>query len=161
MGKFLHRFCSGERDIQVLKDKTVFLAPPSSLNDPFEFTGMVDIECTQNDRKILLDYVAKNNLKLSKEQIKESEEKRQSMSESDFWIYLLSWEVRGMLRFLYEFSGVSCFTRHFDHPLLWSHYADSHKGACLVFNNLDGENPLFKFASPIEYTAVDLQIILI
>lgn len=152
MVKFLHRFCSGERAIQVLKDRTVYLAPPSSLNDPFEFTGMVDIECTQDDRKVLLDYVARNQLKLSEEQIKQSEEKRQSMSESDFWIYLLSWEVRGLLRFLYQFSGVSCFTRHFDHPLLWSHYADSHKGVCLVFNNLDNLCPLFKFAAPVEYT---------
>lgn len=152
MVKFLHRFCSAERAIQVLKDKTVYLASPSSLNDPFEFVGMVEIECTEDDRKVLLDYVARNKLQLSEEQFKQSEEQRRSMSESDFWIYLLSWEVRGLLRFLYQFSGVCCFTRHFDHPLLWSHYADSHKGVCLVFNNLDNKCPLFKFAAPVEYT---------
>ena len=30
--------------------------------------------------------------------------------------------------------GVLCFTRDWRNPLLWSHYADSHKGICLGFD---------------------------
>ena len=35
-----------------------------------------------------------------------------------------------------------------DNPLLWSHYADSHQGFCLVF---DANNELFGGASKVEY----------
>jgi hypothetical protein len=36
--------------------------------------------------------------------------------------------------FLDERYGVSCFSRKYNNILMWSHYADSHKGVCLVFN---------------------------
>ena len=28
---------------------------------------------------------------------------------------------------------IACFTREYSNPTLWSHYADAHKGACLIF----------------------------
>lgn len=30
--------------------------------------------------------------------------------------------------------GICCFSALFDHPLMWSHYADKHKGVCLGFH---------------------------
>ena len=30
--------------------------------------------------------------------------------------------------------GVCCFTEYFDNPLMWGHYADSHRGFCLGFD---------------------------
>lgn len=30
-------------------------------------------------------------------------------------------------------AGVCCFTRKADDPLMWSHYADSHRGVCLLY----------------------------
>lgn len=74
------------------------------------------------------------------------------MSRTDFYVYLLSLRLRGILAYLHEFSGVTCFTEHCDHPLLWSHYADAHAGVCLVFNNLDGACPLFEHLLPVIYT---------
>jgi hypothetical protein len=30
--------------------------------------------------------------------------------------------------------GMLCFSRHWESPVLWSHYADGHKGVCLGFD---------------------------
>ena len=38
-------------------------------------------------------------------------------------------------------SGVLCFSRDWDNPVLWSHYADKHRGVCLGFEVPD-ENVL-------------------
>lgn len=151
MPRFLHRFCSATRALSILKQRTLYLAPPSSLNDPFEFAGAVDIECSKGDRKAILDMAARDELGLSEQQIRESQAKRDEMAKTDFYVSLLSYRIRCMLLDLHEFAGVCCFTRHCDHHLLWSHYADAHRGVCLVFNNLDERCPIFETILPVVY----------
>src|SRR5262245_28442935 len=34
--KYLYRYCSADRAIQILRDKTLYLCPPEKLNDVFE-----------------------------------------------------------------------------------------------------------------------------
>jgi len=48
-----------------------------------------------------------------------------------------------------EISGVICFSGDPLQPLMWAHYASSHKGIVLEF---DEANPLFKQASFVEWT---------
>ena len=55
--------------------------------------------------------------------------------------------------------GLLCFSRHWRNPVLWAHYAESHRGLCLGFE-VDDEAP-----RPIEYvdrprpiTTVDSQL---
>ncbi len=43
--------------------------------------------------------------------------------------------------FLGKEVGVICFSKNWDMPIMWSHYADSHRGACLGF---DIEDTLLK-----------------
>ncbi len=39
--------------------------------------------------------------------------------------------------------GISCFSKKFNNLLMWSHYADSHKGACIGFDlNVDSINSI-------------------
>lgn len=51
---------------------------------------------------------------------------------------------------LMEMSAVSCFSDVGDSVLMWSHYADSHKGICLVFKETLGEPPFVPFT--VEYS---------
>ena len=41
---------------------------------------------------------------------------------------------RRFVRGVGNHSGVLCFTRKWDNPVLWSHYADKHRGVCLGFD---------------------------
>ena len=38
---------------------------------------------------------------------------------------------------IYNYCGVICFSKNWSNPLLWSHYADKHKGICLGFDVRD------------------------
>lgn len=48
-------------------------------------------------------------------------------------------------------TRVFCLSASEAHPLLWSHYADSHRGICLHFKTTPGE--LFGLARAVEYRA--------
>gem|GEM_PF-2062571 len=53
------------------------------------------------------------------------------------------------LRRLLDNIGVLCLTAKWNHPLMWSHYANSHKGIAVGFhNNID----VFRLAHPVTYT---------
>jgi Protein of unknown function (DUF2971) len=47
-------------------------------------------------------------------------------------------------------SAVSCFSEVHDHPLMWGHYADSHKGVCLIFEEIANDQMQW-FAFPVVY----------
>lgn len=47
-------------------------------------------------------------------------------------------------------SAITCFSEVHDHPLMWGHYADSHKGVCLIFDELANEKTKW-FAFPVAY----------
>ncbi len=52
-------------------------------------------------------------------------------------------------------SGISSFTLQMDNPLLWSHYANEHKGLCLMYEFeepflMDSKNEIVG-AAPVEY----------
>ncbi len=42
--------------------------------------------------------------------------------------------ILNTLQRLLNYYGICCFTEHKDNLLMWSHYADSHKGVCLGFD---------------------------
>jgi len=48
---------------------------------------------------------------------------------------------------LHTSSGLLCFSKRWRNPVLWSHYADKHRGMCLGFDIADGD------AKAIDYDA--------
>lgn len=47
-------------------------------------------------------------------------------------------------------SAVTCFSEVHDHPLMWGHYADSHKGVCLIFEEIVNDQVKW-FTFPVVY----------
>lgn len=47
-------------------------------------------------------------------------------------------------------SAITCFSEVHDHPLMWGHYADSHKGVCLIFDEIANDQTEW-FAFPVAY----------
>ena len=59
-------------------------------------------------------------------------------------------EVNRYVNEVIDNNGVCCFSQNFDNILQWSHYADSHKGVCLVFDIL--KDPcFFDEIFPVDY----------
>ena len=44
------------------------------------------------------------------------------------------WALRETKRQLSESQGLLCFSKTWRNPVLWGHYADSHRGLCLGFS---------------------------
>ncbi|WP_298449455.1 DUF2971 domain-containing protein [uncultured Marinobacter sp.] len=66
------------------------------------------------------------------------------------------------VRPLVDRVGVLCLTRRFDHPLMWGHYADGHRGFCIGYNIEESYKYLWEnvdflyeksiFIRPVEYS---------
>jgi hypothetical protein len=50
--------------------------------------------------------------------------------------------------------GLLCFSRHWHNPVLWAHYAESHKGLCLGFDVPDGQQAVEYVKGPVQLTHV-------
>jgi len=51
-----------------------------------------------------------------------------------------------------EKNGILCFSQHWYNPVLWAHYAESHKGLCLGFDVPDGQRAVTYVEDPIKLT---------
>lgn len=48
--------------------------------------------------------------------------------------YLVRETLKGRINKAHRESGILCFSENFCNPVQWAHYAESHKGLCLVFD---------------------------
>lgn len=106
----------------------IWFASPTSFNDVFE--GMFeieDIERVPNDEFLRGFY--EENLKLRPDKI--DEKINQIHSNPNVFRDDISPFVKELM---YTDYGISCFSKKGDNALMWSHYADSHRGICLVFD---------------------------
>ncbi|MCZ8198688.1 MAG: DUF2971 domain-containing protein [Flavobacterium sp.] len=122
----------------LLKKNHFFMASPSSLNDPFDCriyeNHMKFLKTTENKEEYIkkalennLDYLKANNLTV--------ENGREILSErlNDTLHYQVRSEV--IRNDIDDKSvGIGCFSENWNSILMWSHYADNHKGYCVGFD---------------------------
>lgn len=150
----VYKYRSTEAAIEILEEQIIYLPSVSMFNDPFDckipmnFEEMSENEelqrqfaekfliapnIPQGKRKEEIDrIIAKGNIK-DKEKLRKMEEAR--------------------VRKMEEVFGVFCLSIIPDNLLMWSHYADSHKGICLGFNPeklIDAITPTW--VAPITYS---------
>lgn len=120
--------------LDILKNNQLYLSPPTSLNDPFDCRPPItatDDEIVSSFRNSLLfgrnipSTIYFEQLPILVPEVrKEMEETPEKIFKKlDFYFRVLS---------LTQVAPIN--TENSDHILLWSHYADSHKGICLEFN---------------------------
>ena len=104
--------------IRLLVTGHFYLASPNSLNDPFE--SEFEFEKMENlpDIKFLQKIFVNKKINVDK------------INQDNFYIYL-----KELLKDILEDEyGITCFSEVNDDILMWSHYADSHRGICLEFD---------------------------
>jgi hypothetical protein len=101
-----------------LKNAQIFFNAPINFNDPFEVSGSISTNKTQY-KKILSHYQknADTNNAPTKETI-------DAVLKKDF--------ENEQKKFLHN-NGCYCLSKINNNILMWSHYADKHKGMCLEF----------------------------
>lgn len=136
--------------VDVLKNKAIRFSQPSAFNDPFEFKPVIS---TVASPEYLKNYFNDNFDTLVDEKIsKLPAHFRNQVSKSDLREVLggfLSENSSSVNKILQntaakasevfteksnEFIGVLSLTEKNDNLLMWSHYADSHRGFCVCFD---------------------------
>lgn len=127
--------------LQSLADETVWLSSPASFNDPFD--------CAINlDRKKMAESVA-----LAVEIITQNSEVEDSLQAPSVEYERAYTQLRDGLRAEMQKIGVLCLSETPNEILMWSHYAEYHKGFCIEYR-VDEASPLKSMAKPVRYTDV-------
>ncbi|MEI8134147.1 MAG: DUF2971 domain-containing protein [bacterium] len=112
----------------IIRDKALFFASPKQLNDPFDCHIIPEVDCTMDEWRAFCE---------------SSVDKFYTGPAQGRQIHLdlliEKWkknpaEIRDILLYsARDAMGVCCFSRTATNLLMWAHYADSHRGVCLVF----------------------------
>ena len=156
MPKYLYRYEKFDKYcISNLKRQKIWFSVPKSFNDPFEFAfklkSISNKECELVYKKLYQEKWDKEPRKeeyLSNGKIKDLIKRDiDKTTEEIFQKEKLN---------LDENSGVCCFSEKNDDILMWSHYADSHKGFCLEFDTqYEPFNKAFKVNYSLEVPTID------
>jgi hypothetical protein len=127
-----------------------FFASPLSFNDPFDCRSNFELRGTRAELvKYYEGVVARQMPELGRDARRA--EARRRVSDPTFDPRLPE-NMESFRRTYHEtvtsHVGVLCLSEVHDDILMWAHYADSHRGVCLVFNPAE---PFFTTAQPVHY----------
>ncbi|MGN6187169.1 MAG: DUF2971 domain-containing protein [Thermoanaerobaculia bacterium] len=151
--KYLYRYCSADRAIQILRDNTLYLCAPDKLNDVFE--GAVG-SAVKYDPKIARELEIRRYMGLAGIQRAMAEEivsESSSAAEQRENFEYFAEQLRQIGRRMRQHSGIVCFSASFNDQRMWGTYGDNHAGVCIQFWHDEGRSPVVKHARPVIYTA--------
>jgi len=120
-----------ENTLNILRTRKVWYATPSTFNDPFD-CKIRPLKVPDNGEYVG-DFGEMDQLEYYlASRAKEAAEKR-NFDEHHEFIYKLTKRRNDKLEELAQNYAVMCFSEIHDHGLMWSHYADEHKGIVITF----------------------------
>lgn len=131
----LYRYCSWQNDFQkrILTHKELYFANPDKFNDPFDCL----VHFTPTGTKKDFDETLKENIARANPHLNRAERKKRFAYLKKQQNYKNPQTIKAVheqkIRKKY---GVISLTEVHDSLLLWSHYADSHRGMCLGIDYL-------------------------
>ena len=159
---FKYQPINSQTMIGLLNDQLYF-SDPGHFNDPFECKPALIIDSKKSTLQKILAHLVSERVKketlqaLDNANVKGEKAAQHSMqtgknaateiiqdlqysANNPFWeippeeaeLHLLSNTIRKELLQRYD-RGICCFTDLFDHPLMWSHYANQHQGICVGY----------------------------
>lgn len=137
-----------EYSLRNLKNATLFFNAPASFNDPFDCSlSEASFVFDDNDRVMLFNYL----LSIGKlgniapiRNISEIPVKLKQLIDATIIGCIPDIEDKQLNRY-----GCTCLSENNNHILMWSHYANSHKGMCLEF---DTSFDPFSKVFPVHYS---------
>ncbi|AQT95942.1 DUF2971 domain-containing protein [Pseudomonas azotoformans] len=134
-----------EYSLASLKKGTVWLSSPTSFNDPFDCAINLDRKKIKESLAHAVDEITKG-ANVSEEAMLGFK----TVKPADEIAYD---QLRESLKEVMQSIGVLCLSEVPDEILMWSHYANYHKGFCIEYAL--GENSILKeMAKPVRYTEI-------
>ncbi len=122
-------------NLQSLIEDNLYFSNPSQFNDPLDCKPVIESDCNNEKLIEVLKELSTNYLKF-KENIKYLEYQSTNPDYEDAdkaFNWYLTRELQDELMSHYD-KGVCCFSKSYNNSLLWSHYADQHKGICVGYS---------------------------
>lgn len=153
----LYKYMSMEGDKlgrvrDVLCNHHVYCSAAKWFNDPFDLRPVFDLQAPNKAMRKGLERTAKRlepHLSRAERRAKSRQMLKESLGARCLADTQASFE-EGMATFLTEKVGVLCLTTKSDDILMWSHYADAHRGVCLEFEvgeNFAGEAQKVRYSN--------------
>ena len=136
----------GDAVFENLKTGRLWFSHPTAFNDPFDGQSIMDYECSEEELAQYFDTyfpkVMRDKIDL-RDLVKRAHEQPQ----------VLQQVLNAVQAIKISEVHICCFSEVNNHPLMWGHYADGHRGICLVFD-LHELTRSGQFAmTPVIYTA--------
>ncbi len=128
----------------------IYFAPASTFNDPFDLRPVFSLQATPDRQR-------EDFLRLSRKFVPDITEEQRAIEADRVMATSMSKGDVGSTTAIIQLVhshiitttvGVYCVSTKRDDILMWSHYADSHRGICLEF---DGTLPLMAHAQKVRY----------
>jgi len=134
-----------------LRDLKIHCSNPVNFNDPWDCKPWFDYESIEDPETLekLLTFLRKQNpggLEESRLNIYENGIRAKKYERINLITSLSETNIATIAK-----RRIYCLTPHPDSTLMWSHYAENHKGICLEFGV---DNPLFRLALEVTYPEV-------
>lgn len=142
----LHKYYKiDQKFINLLVNSEMWFSNPEDFNDPYDSYLIIDSNNTFEEiHNHLKEKAIKHNLKLTDQEIHEK---------AQYWFQnpnALSDYLKKTQSEEKERKGIACFCKTDDILLMWSHYADAHKGTCLSFD-ISKDNNFFALPFVVDY----------
>lgn len=149
----LYKYCSyNKNSLHFLINRKIWFSNPEYFNDPFDCKYQFK---TDTDKAEFENYARKHN----PERLEELMSFINDDDEKEVYnkiVAKLTYDVYEELKK----AGVFCLSEHNNNILLWSHYADAHKGFCIEFERCkDRDNDLgdYRTTRRVEYIPRDYE----
>ena len=130
-----------EKAISSLRDNTGWFAKPSSFNDPFDCAFSLDQNRFEETNNLLHEqFASKYGFRLLS-----------TAGDQEFERAHYRRLVRQIRDLFQNGIGLYCLSEKPDDILMWSHYADSHRGFCIKYARL-ASSMLGEISRPVKYT---------
>ena len=160
---YKYRSWTNSNHKKILTDCQLYLASPKDFNDPFDCRIVSNFYLLDNEEKIrdfAEDISKKHEVAVIKMGGDPQKEKNRMIN--DLMTNLESFQSHSdktTFEMQDDHFGVLSMSERFDSILMWSHYADLHKGFCVGFNEKRmRESNLFGKGGPINYAQMFPQI---
>ncbi len=138
---FKYRSLATEQDRQrvrqIVVGNKVYFPPAKFFNDPFDLHPAFDLTAPRHVQRKDYERLSKKYQGLGRAERRKEARRVMKTSLSSKSIATTTRAIQDEhARFITEAVGVLCVCKKRDDILMWSHYADSHRGVCLEFDSM-------------------------
>lgn len=134
--------------MRLLSCGVAYYADPRSFNDPLDCAPTIKVDTDRESlEKLWFDmYSSKNGKDRAQKQIAENRyhstqvgDYKSNPQAEKFYKELLARDVKSLVDEEMSAKGVFSLAERWDCPLMWSHYADNHRGFCIEYETIESD----------------------